>query len=180
MKLTTIVSSAARQTLANTYDLVGSTDPVSSEAETGALLQIVKRTPKANMIAVAEELKNNDKLKPTLVLKRWKTTISNFWKRLYQCCQIEAWSMSVVSSFVPAQMRSDNCSTELICRNPCTIFSEMSWSVFGKVTSSWHRTLGSFLQLTILPSHRVIWKHGASKWHLSYPLQTERTAPFLF
>ena len=69
VKLTTVVSAAAREKLAQTYEMAATTDTVSSEAETGALLQIVKKTPKADMVAVAEELKQNDKLKPTLILK---------------------------------------------------------------------------------------------------------------
>jgi len=69
VELTTIVSAAARTKLETTYKLTDFTEPVAAEAETGALLQIVKKTPKADLIAISEELKKRDRLKPTLVLR---------------------------------------------------------------------------------------------------------------
>ena len=69
IKLTTIVSAAARRKLETTYKLTDFTEPVAAEAETGALLQIVKKTPKTDLIAISEELQKKGRLKPTLVLR---------------------------------------------------------------------------------------------------------------
>jgi uncharacterized protein (DUF2336 family) len=69
IKLTTIVSAAAREKLETKYQLADFTEPVATEAETGALLQIVKKTPKADLMAISEELHKRGRLKPTLVLK---------------------------------------------------------------------------------------------------------------
>jgi uncharacterized protein (DUF2336 family) len=72
IKLTTIVSAAARKKLETTYKLTDFTEPVAADAETGALLQIVKKTPKADLMAISEELHNRGRLKPTLVLRALK------------------------------------------------------------------------------------------------------------
>jgi uncharacterized protein (DUF2336 family) len=69
VELTTIVSAAARKKLETAYNLTDFTEPVAAEAETGALLQIVKKTPKADLITISEELKKRGRLKPSLVLK---------------------------------------------------------------------------------------------------------------
>ena len=69
VKLTTIVSATMREKLASTYGQPDFTEPVEVEAETGGLLQVIKKTPKADLISIAEELQKKGKLKPTLVLR---------------------------------------------------------------------------------------------------------------
>ena len=69
VELTTIVSAVARKKLETTYKLTDFAEPVAAEAETGALLQIVKKTPKADLIAISEKLQKRGRLKPILVLK---------------------------------------------------------------------------------------------------------------
>lgn len=69
VKLTTIVSAAAREKLETTYKLPDITEPVAAEAETEAVFNIVKQSPKADLLAIAETLNREGKLKPTLVFK---------------------------------------------------------------------------------------------------------------
>ena len=69
VKLTTIVSAAAREKLKTTYKLPDITEPVAAEAETEAVFNIVKQSPKADQLAIAETLNREGKLKPTLVFK---------------------------------------------------------------------------------------------------------------
>ncbi len=69
VKLTTVVSAAMREKLSSTYGLPDFTEPVSADSEIGALLQIVKKTPAADLIAISEKLNKEGKLKPMLVLK---------------------------------------------------------------------------------------------------------------
>jgi len=68
VKLTTIVSATMREKLTSTYGLPDFTEPVAVEAETGALLQIIKKSAKADMVTISEELQKKGKLKPMLVL----------------------------------------------------------------------------------------------------------------
>ena len=67
VKLTTIVSASARKKLEATYKLKDSAEPVAAEAETGALFQIVKKTPDADLVALCETLNKKGKLNPALV-----------------------------------------------------------------------------------------------------------------
>lgn len=68
LKLTTRVSAAAREKLASTYNLPDFTGPIVAEAETEAVLQIVRRTPEEALIAFAKTLRNQGKLKPLLLM----------------------------------------------------------------------------------------------------------------
>jgi uncharacterized protein (DUF2336 family) len=68
-KLTTIVSAAARAKIESQYGLSEAVEQVTLEAETGALLRVVKQTPKTDQSAIAEELHKNGNLAPPLVLR---------------------------------------------------------------------------------------------------------------
>ena len=67
VKLTTLVTAAAREKLEKTYKLPDFTEPVAAEAENEALLQIIMKTPEANFVAIAEKLQKEGKLKPFLI-----------------------------------------------------------------------------------------------------------------
>lgn len=69
VKLTTMVSAAARDKLASTYQSRDYTNPVVSEAETAALLDAVRAAPGADMTAMAESLYAKGKLKPFMLLE---------------------------------------------------------------------------------------------------------------
>lgn len=69
IKLSGMVSDAMRTKLINTYRLPGYTEPLANEAETGAVLQIIKKTPEKDLIEVAKALHKEHKLTPKLLLK---------------------------------------------------------------------------------------------------------------
>jgi uncharacterized protein (DUF2336 family) len=69
MKLTTIVSAVAREKLRKVYNLPELTAPLAAEAETGALLQVARKTHSSDMMITAETLKKKGKLDPPLVFK---------------------------------------------------------------------------------------------------------------
>jgi uncharacterized protein (DUF2336 family) len=69
MKLTTIVSAVAREKLKAAYNTPELTEPLAAEAETGALFQVVRKTHKTDMTAVAEELRRKGRLTPPLIMK---------------------------------------------------------------------------------------------------------------
>lgn len=62
------VSAAARDKLARTYQLADFTEPVVAEAETDAVLQLVREAPHARLLALAEQLKHDRKLTPMLLI----------------------------------------------------------------------------------------------------------------
>ena len=69
LKLTTIVSAAAREKLRKVYNLPGLTGPLAAEAETGALLHVARKTHSSDIMITAETLKKKGKLDPPLVFK---------------------------------------------------------------------------------------------------------------
>jgi uncharacterized protein (DUF2336 family) len=72
IKLTTQVSAAIREKLASTYKLPGYTEPLADEAETGAILQIIKKAPDKDLVEIAKTLKKEGKLTSALIHKALK------------------------------------------------------------------------------------------------------------
>ncbi len=68
VKLTARVSAAVRDKLVTKYKLPGYTEPLVDDAETAAVLQIIKKTPEEDLITVVETLKEQGKLNPPLLL----------------------------------------------------------------------------------------------------------------
>ncbi|MGE0748485.1 MAG: DUF2336 domain-containing protein [Rhodospirillales bacterium] len=65
------VSAAARDKLAQAYNLVDFTEPVVAEAEADAVLQLVREAreaPETRLLALAEQLKHDRKLTPLLLI----------------------------------------------------------------------------------------------------------------
>lgn len=69
VKLTAMVSAAARDKLTATYQSQDFTNPIISEAETAALLEAVRTIPVEEMTAMAESLYAKGKLKPLMLLE---------------------------------------------------------------------------------------------------------------
>jgi uncharacterized protein (DUF2336 family) len=69
IKLTDKVSAVMREKLVNTYKLSGHAESLAADAEGGAVLQIVKKTPEKDLIELAKALQKESKLKPSLLLK---------------------------------------------------------------------------------------------------------------
>lgn len=69
VKLTLHVSAAVREKLCNSYDLPKVTEQLAGESETGAVLELVRKTPEQDLVAVAQTLNNQNKLTPPLLLK---------------------------------------------------------------------------------------------------------------
>ncbi len=68
VRLTVMVSEAAREKLAKTYDLQGFTDPLVREAEISAVLKTVDKGSAQDFMSAAETLQQKGNLKPLLVL----------------------------------------------------------------------------------------------------------------
>jgi uncharacterized protein (DUF2336 family) len=66
IELTDKVSAVMRERLVNTYKLTGHAESLATEAEAGAILQIVKKTPEKDLIELAKALQKESKLKPSL------------------------------------------------------------------------------------------------------------------
>lgn len=62
------VSAAAREKLSRTHNLSDYTEPVVGEAESNAILRIIRQAPEAKLLALAEGLKVAEKLTPALLL----------------------------------------------------------------------------------------------------------------
>ena len=67
IKLTTQVSAATRDKLVNTYKLPGYTEPLADEAESGAVLHIIRKAPEKDLMETGKALKKEDKLTPSLI-----------------------------------------------------------------------------------------------------------------
>lgn len=62
------VSAVARDKLNRTYGLADFTEPVIAEAETDAVLQVVREAPDTRLLALAEQLNQDGKLTPLLLI----------------------------------------------------------------------------------------------------------------
>lgn len=67
IKLTAQVSVAMREKLVNTYRLPRHTEPLADEAETGAVLQIIRKTAGKDLIEAARVLMRENRLTPQLL-----------------------------------------------------------------------------------------------------------------
>ena len=68
-RLITKVSTAAREKLAETYNLPEQTTAITAEAESGAMLQLIREVPASRMLSFAQQLQREDKLSyPLLVM----------------------------------------------------------------------------------------------------------------
>lgn len=68
VKLTVMVSDAMRTKLIDTYRLPGYTESLADQAEIGAALQIVKKTPEQDLTEVAKALHGEGRLTPGLLV----------------------------------------------------------------------------------------------------------------
>jgi uncharacterized protein (DUF2336 family) len=78
IKLTDKVSATVRQKLMNRYKLSGRGEKLADDAETGAVLQIVRKTPEKDLIEIAKALMKQKKLTPALLQKALSENQTNF------------------------------------------------------------------------------------------------------
>lgn len=90
------VSEAMRNKLVNSYKLPGHTEPLANDAETSAVIQVIKNAADKDQIVVAKALFNQNKLTPSLLLKALEINQNDF---------LEA-GLSVLSGLTPEQVRS--------------------------------------------------------------------------
>ena len=79
-KLYPKVSAAAREKLSSSYHLADYTDPIGVEAETAALLRLIREAPESRLMAVVESLRREKRLTHVLLLMALRDGLLRFFE----------------------------------------------------------------------------------------------------